>query len=200
MSAALQDPQRHLVTADEFQRMGEAGVFEPDARLELIEGEIIEMPPIGPPHSGRVNTLTRLFIQRAGDRAVVSVQHPAVVSDRSVPQPDLALLAARSDDYATAHPRPADVLLLVEVSDTTLRFDLHRKVPLYARCGIPEVWVVDVNDSVIRVFRDPAGGGYRTSFVAGPGDRVACGLMPEVFVESGEIFRELNGWAFDALP
>lgn len=176
------------MTADEFQRMGVAGVFAPDARLELIDGEIIEMPPIGPPHSGRVNTLARLFVQRAGDRAVVSVQHPAIISDLSVPQPDLALLKARPDDYATSHPTSADVLLVVEVSDSSLRFDLERKIPLYSHCGIAEVWIVDVNNARVHLHRDPGVEGYGTNHAAGKGERVTCALLPQVWVDLEELF------------
>src|SRR5512138_3085426 len=103
MSAILEYPQKHPISAEEYLRMGQAGVFAPEARLELIEGEIIEMAPIHPPHAGRVKKLTRLFVQRAGDRAVVSVQDPLIISDRSVPQPDLALLKPRADDYTRSH-------------------------------------------------------------------------------------------------
>lgn len=188
MSAVPEYPQRHLVSAEEYLRMGEKGVFAPDARLELIDGEIIEMAPIGSPHSGRVNTLNRLFVQRAGDRAVVSVQHPAVIAKRSVPQPDLALLAPRADDYRDSHPTAAEILLAVEVSDTTLRFDLDKKVPLYARSGIPEVWVVDVNAAAVRVYREPTAGAYRVSFTASGEERVASLLVPQVWVALRELF------------
>lgn len=168
--------------------MDRAGVFAPEARLELIEGEIVEMAPIGSPHAGRVNTLTRLFVQRAGDRAIVSVQGPVVASDRSIPQPDLALLKPRADDYCDSNPTAADTLLVVEVSDTTLAFDLGTEVPLYARCAIPEVWVVDVNERAIRVHRDPSANGYRTAFTATAGRRVTSSVLPEVWGAVEELF------------
>jgi Uma2 family endonuclease len=153
MSAILDYPQKHPISAEEYLRMGEAGVFAPDARLELIEGEIVEMAPIGSPHAGCVNKLNRLFVLRTVDRAVVSVQHPVIISDRSVPQSDLAVLRARADDYSGSHPRVPDVLLVVEVSDSTLAFDLRIKVPsLVAEAGqsvacvaLPEV-LVDVRE------------------------------------------------------
>jgi Uma2 family endonuclease len=189
MSATLDYPQKHPISAEEYLRMGEAGVFAPEARLELIEGEIIEMAPIHPPHAGLVNKLTRLFVQRAGDRAVVAVQNPAVISSRSVPQPDLALLAPRTDDYAGAHPEPADVHLMVEVADSTLRFDLRIKAPLYARCGIRELWVVDVNERAIHVFLEPGEGGYRSASIATAGQRVECRALPWVAIEVDELFR-----------
>jgi Uma2 family endonuclease len=188
MSAVLEYPQKHPISAEEYLRMGEAGVFAPEARLELIEGEIIEMAPIDPPHAGLVARLTRLFIQRGGAGAVVWVQNPLVISDRSVPQPDLALLKPRADDYMGSHPRSSDVFLVVEVSDTTLAFDLRTRVPLYARCGIAEVWVVDVNDRVIRVFRDARASCYRDSFSVTAGQSVACLGLSEVIVEVNELF------------
>ena len=188
MSANLEYPQKHLISAEEYLRMDEGGVFSPEARLELIEGEIIEMAPIGGPHLARVNKLTRLFIERLGDRAIVSVQNAVVIADRSVPQLDLAILAPREDEYASSLPTSSDVLLVVEVSDTTLHYDLRTKVPLYARCGIREAWVVDVNEHVIHVFRDPGPTGYASSLVAGPGERVACVALPEATVEVAELF------------
>jgi Uma2 family endonuclease len=188
MSATLEFPHKHPISAEEYLRMGEAGVFAPEARLELIEGEIIEMAPVGSPHAGRVNTLNRLLVQRAGAAAVVAVQNPVIASERSVPQPDLALLRPRPDDYAASHPRVPDVLLLVEVADTTLGFDIGTKAPLYARCGIAEAWIVDVNERVIHVFREPAGSGYRTRFAAKVGERVSCAALPQAAIEVAELF------------
>ena len=182
MSAISEYPQRHSVSAEEYLRMAEAGVFAPDARLELIEGEIIEMAPIGSPHSGRVNILNKLFVQRAGDRAIVSVQHPVIASRRSVPQPDLALLAPRADSYCDSHPTGSEILLVVEVADSTILFDLGTKVPLYARCGVREVWIVDVNERVIHVYRDPEPSGYRKTFTASGNERVASVALPDVWV------------------
>jgi len=119
---------------------------------------------------------------------VVSVQDPVIISDRSVPQPDLALLMPRADDYSDSHPKASDVFLAVEVADTTLAFDLGTKVPLYARCGIAEVWVVDVNEQAIHVFREPSAAGYRTNFTAASGQSVACAALPGVLIEVRELF------------
>ncbi|HET7403017.1 MAG TPA: Uma2 family endonuclease [Usitatibacter sp.] len=188
MSALLDHPRKHLITAEEYFRMGEAGVFAPEARLELIEGEIIEMAPIGSPHAGCVNRLTRIFIQRAGGEAVVAVQNPVLISNLSVPQPDFALLAARADDYAAAHPQVADVYLVVEVADTTVKFDLGRKATIYARCGITELWVVDVNERAIHVFRQPGGDGYGEKFRVGAGQSVACAALGAIEIEVAELF------------
>jgi len=170
--------------------MAEAGVFAPEARLELIEGEIVEMAPIGSRHAGAVKTLIRLLVQRAGDRAIVSAQDPVVVSDDSVPQPDLALLKPRNDDYSGAHPRAADVLLAIEVADTTIAFDIGTKLPLYARCGIPEVWIVDLNERTIRVYREPSARGYQTSFTVTQGESVQSVALPQVNIAGRELFSK----------
>lgn len=170
--------------------MGEAGVFAPEARLELLEGEIVEMAPIGSAHAAMVNTLNRVF-SAAGDQVVVSVQNPLVVGERSVAQPDLALLEPRADRYAKSHPAATDVLLVVEVADTTLAFDLGTKVPLYARAGVTEAWVVDLRARAVRVFRDPdASGHYRTSSTASGQDLLACAALPEVAVTVAALFPQ----------
>jgi Uma2 family endonuclease len=186
----IEQPKRHLVTAQEYLRMGETGVFAPDARLELIEGEIFEMAPIGPPHSGAVITLTRLLILRAGERSTLSVQLPVIVGELSVPQPDFALLKPRRDNYSKAHARQGDILLAIEVSDTTLRTDLRIKAPLYARAGIPEYWVVDVNERAVHVFREPGIDGYRKVIIAQGDDELASIELPQVRLRVSEIFPE----------
>ena len=170
--------------------MGETGVFAPDARLELIEGEIFEMAPIGPPHSGAVITLNRLLILRAGEGAVVSVQLPVIVGELSVPQPDFALLQPRRDNYSKAHPRQGDILLAIEVSEATLRTDLRIKGPLYARAGVPEYWVVDVNERAVHVFREPGVDGYRNVIVAQGDDELASIQLPQVRLRVAEIFPQ----------
>jgi Uma2 family endonuclease len=134
-SAAPAPVARHLFTVDEYHRMGEAGIFGEDDRVELIEGEIIEMSPIGSPHAARVKRLTQLLVRRLGTRAIVQVQDPVVLSQLSEPQPDLAVVKARADFYAAGHPQPTDILLVVEVADTSRVFDRNVKAPLYAPCG-----------------------------------------------------------------
>lgn len=170
--------------------MAEAGVFAPDARLELIEGDIVEKAPIGSRHAGAVKTLTRLLVQRAGNQAVVSVQDPVVLANRSVPQPDLALLKPRDDDYSRSHPVAADVLLAIEVADTTLAFDVGTKVPLYARCGIPELWVVDIEGKTMRIYREPGASGYQNTFTVRQDENVECVAVPQVCVAARELFAK----------
>lgn len=155
----------HRFSAADFLRMDETGVFDPDVRIELIEGELIDMVPIGSPHAGTVTFLhQRLFLCLA-DRALVASQVPVIVSDDTLPQPDLAVLRFRADYYRSAHPRPSDILLLIEVSESSLRFDLGKKMPLYGRAGIPELWIVDVEHSAFHVFREPCVGGYGSEAV-----------------------------------
>ena len=188
MSAALHYPQRHPITVEEYLRMGRGSVFAPDARLELIEGEIIEMAPIGPPHAGAVAILGRVFGRAVGDTAVVWVQNPLRIGERSMPQPDIALLKPRADTYTRSHPVAADVLLLVEVSDTTLRFDVSTKMPLYARAGIVEAWVVDVERHLVQVFRDPGPDGYRASFTMAGDERLSACAIAEVAITVSDLF------------
>jgi len=168
--------------------MGEAGVFAPEARLELLDGEIVEMAPIGSAHAGTVMILNMLFGRTAGDSAIVLVQSPLIVEERSVPQPDLALLKPRADSYTRSHPTAADALLVVKVADTTLTFDLDTKVPLYARTGIPEVWVVDLPKRAVRVYRDPLADGYKTTFTATGEEIVSAAALPEVRLAVRDLF------------
>ena len=169
---------RHLFSVDDYHRMGEAGVFGEADRVELIEGEIIEMSPIGSPHAARVKRLNRLLVRRLGTRAIVQVQDPVVLSRFSEPEPDLAVLKPRVDFYAAKHPEPRDVLLIVEVADSSRVFDRTVKAPLYARTGIRELWVVDVIDEVVEVHRRPQRGVYREVGQFRHGERVTIGAFP----------------------
>jgi len=162
MAATAHAKPRHwLFTVDDYHRMGETGILREVDRVELIEGEIVAMPPIGSPHGGGVKHLIRLLTSAVGERAIVAAQDPIMLRPRSEPQPDLALLRPRVDFYAGSHPTAADVLLLIEVADSSLHYDLHVKVPLYARQDIAEVWVVDLAHRKVLRFRQPQGVGYR---------------------------------------
>jgi Uma2 family endonuclease len=163
--------------------MGEAGVLGPADRVELIDGEIIDMSPIGVMHAAIVARLASHFSQRLGPTAVVWCQNPLRLDEVSEPQPDITILRPRVDFYTTSHPGPADVLLVIEVSDTSLAYDLGTKVPLYARHGIPEVWVIDAATRQTRVFRQPVGGrgascpagsGYVEEESGEPDEAVSC--------------------------
>jgi Uma2 family endonuclease len=179
----LPAPSRHLISVDAFHRMGAAGILGPGDRVELIDGEIIDTSPIGVLHAALVARLASWFSQTLGRAAVVWCQNPLRLDDLSEPEPDIAILRPRADFYTTAHPGPADVLLVIEVSDTSLAYDLGRKVPLYARHGIPEVWVIDAATRRTRLFRDPAGGreagpasgsGYATEASLEPHEPLSC--------------------------
>lgn len=168
------DIARHSFTVEEYERMGEAGILSPEERVELIEGEIIKLSPIGERHASCVARLTHFLAVLLQGRAVVWVQNPLVLDDRSEPQPDVMVLRWRDDFYASAHPTPADVLLLVEVSDTTLEYDRKVKLPLYARAGIAEVWVVNLADERVETYTDPAGGAYQNASAAARGEELAA--------------------------
>lgn len=167
MAVEVELPRR-LFTVEEYHRMAEAGIFGAEERVELIEGEVIQMAPIGPQHVGCVINATRLFITRLGDRAVISPQNPVVIRPRSEPQPDLLLLRARAVSYSRELPTSEDVLLAVEVADTTVRFDRLVKARLYARAGIAEFWLFLATDGAepakaaraqrLRRFPDRGGG------------------------------------------
>lgn len=159
-------------TVEQYDRMIEAGVFPPGYRAELIEGEIIEMSPIGPPHAACVGRLTQKFSLLLQREAIVWVQNPIRLSDYSEPEPDVTVLKPREDFYSKSLPTPADVLLLVEVSETTLDYDRKRKLPLYARAGVPEVWIVNLAEGRVETFADPSGDAYRTTAVAGRGEEL----------------------------
>lgn len=178
---------RRLFTVDEYHRMGEAGILGEDDRVELIEGEIIEMVPTGSPHASRVKRLNQLFVLRLGTRAIVQVQDPVVLSRFSEPEPDLAVLKPRADFYAERHPEPADVLLVVEVADTSRDFDRDVKAPLYARSGIRELWVVDVRALTVEVHRRPERGAYRELTTHRRGQRVAIAAFPKVSFRVADI-------------
>lgn len=151
---------RHRITTEDYHRMGEAEVLAVDARTELIDGEILDMAPIGSRHASVVDRLTTMIVRAVGESAILRVQGPLRLGDLSEPEPDLALLRPRADYYRDALPGAADVLLVIEVADTTQRLDRRVKVPLYARHGIAEVWVVDLENALVHFHRQPGGGIY----------------------------------------
>ena len=153
--------QKHYFNVDEYYRMAQAGIFSENDRVELIDGEIIEMSPIGSLHAGCVDVLNSLLAQKVGRAAIVRVQGPIRINEYSEPEPDIALLKLRGDFYRHSHPTPADVLLVIEVTDTSLEYDRTVKLPLYARAGIPEAWLVILPKHVIEVHTEPKNGEYQ---------------------------------------
>lgn len=189
-NAALSYPARYCWSVKEFERMGKIGLINPELRLELIEGELLEMAPIGYFHAGIIRILTERLRLAVGNAAIVDSQNPIMLDERSEPQPDLVLLRPRPDYYLSRHPRAEDVLLLIEVSDSTVQFDRKTKVPLYARHGIPEVWlVVGPKRRHIEIYRDlqPERGSYQTRLQLREG-ALAPVLLPQAEIRLREVF------------
>jgi len=173
-------PQQRRFTVDEYYRMAEAGVLAPNDRVELLDGRIYIMSPIGSEHAACVRRLTRLLIQGVGANALVSTQNPIRLGEKSEPEPDLALLHPREDDYAARHPEPEDLFLVIEVADSSLEFDRTVKRPLYAQAGIPECWIVNLKKNRIEVHRSPADNGYEEKRPRDRGQSVSVQALPSL--------------------
>jgi len=173
-------PPRFRFTVRQYHRMIESGILHEDDRIELIEGELHAMPPINSAHAGKTKRLNRLLSNLVGDAAIVSVQDPLVLGDRSEPQPDLMLLRPQADFYETANPQPEDVLLLIEVADTSLEYDRGVKIPLYGKNGVPEAWLLDLQRKRLEIHLDPGPVGYRKILLPDAGQLVSPSLLPGV--------------------
>ncbi len=181
---------RRLFTVDEYHKMLEAGVLTENDQVELIRGEIVQMSPIGFRHAACVDRLTELFIIRLVQLARVRVQNPVTLDDSSEPQPDIALLRRRPDFYQTGHPTPSDIFLLVEVSDTTVNYDREVKIPLYAEDNIAEVWLVNLTEQCLEVYRQPSVQGYRTVQSFQIGETLTIQALPDVTFTVDELLGE----------
>jgi Uma2 family endonuclease len=188
MGTPLTLPRRKL-SVDEYHKIGVAGVFNEDDRIELIEGEMIEMAPIGSRHLSKVNRLSRILGQQTGDEAIVSTQNPVSLPPDNEPLPDIALLKARADDYESAVPTAGDVLLLIEVADTTLAYDRDVKIALYARHGIAEVWLVDLQNETLSIYLDPGPKGYRKLLSPAKNETISPMLLPHAKVSLADVWR-----------
>ena len=173
-------PRARKFTVAEYYRMGEAGILTPDERVELIEGEIIVMPPIGPAHAGNVTMSTQKLVLLAEGRFIVNVQNPIHLDDASEPQPDVALLHPRDAFYTRSHPTPADVLLVIEVSDSSLGYDRDVKAHLYGRNGIPETWVRNLPDDCMECFTEPGPDGYAQHTIHRRGETLTPVSLPDL--------------------
>ena len=171
-------PVRHRFTVEQFHRMAETGVLDPQVRVELIDGEIIEMTPIGAGHAGTVTRATGVFSRGLGGRAEVSVQNPVILDGTSEPQPDLVLLRPKPSSYTDAHPVPEDIFLVVEVSDTTLLYDRNIKLPRYAAAGVREVWIIDLGARTVEVCRRPHSGNYTERRILHKGESLSVEALP----------------------
>jgi Uma2 family endonuclease len=178
---AVPVPKR-LFTVEEYYEMARAGILKPDERVELLDGEIVRMNAIGSPHAWCVNRLTGFFF-RIEDRLKVGPQNPLRLNDRSEPEPDVVIL--QPDTPEDRHPEPADVFLVIEVADSSISVDRRRKRPMYARAGIPEYWIVDLNADRVEIYRDPlpSRGRYRSATLLGRGDTVSPLFAPDIEVD-----------------
>ena len=178
---------RRRFTAAEYCAMGEAGILTEDDRVELLDGELIRMPPISDRHAARVNWLNYHLAPGMRQRAIVQVQNPVRLNDDTEPQPDVALLRFRDDFYRFGKPTPADVLLLIEVSDTSLAYDRGAKLAAYARAGIPEVWIANLPGSRVESYTEPAGGEYAVVRHYYPGSSISPQAFPDIALEVARI-------------
>ncbi len=187
----LDAPQKRLFTSEEYHAMGKAGILGHQERVELLEGEIIVMSPIGNRHALCVLWLTEAFYEsgRLSGRAHIQTQNPVAASSISEPQPDLMLLAYREDRYGSlfSHPRPQDVLLIVEVADSSLSYDRNRKLRHYAEVGIPEVWIANLRDDRIESHTEPSPEGYLVSHIYERGDTISPTAFPDLKIEVNDI-------------
>ncbi len=180
------DLKRRRFTVEEYQRMAEAGILKKEDRVELIEGEILEMSPIGPRHAMCVIVLNRLFVSLLQEHALVSVQGPLRLGSNVEFQPDVLLLRPRADGYWYVVPAPADVLLAVEVADTSLDRD-RRKLGQYASGGVPEVWIIDLEGDMVEVHGTPSAGSYQVAQRVRRGQQVSPGAFPQVVLTVDEL-------------
>jgi hypothetical protein len=179
-------PRRRL-TATEYHQMAEAGILHEDDRVELIEGELLAMAPIGSEHNGATDWLARALIRAIGDRGIVRVQGSIRLDDQTEPQPDFAVLRPRPDFYRKSPPTPPDILLLIEIADSSLRFDRAIKRPLYARHAVPEYWIVDLPGQAVEVHRTPTQHGYASAARLGPERALTIEALPDVTISVAEL-------------
>jgi Uma2 family endonuclease len=180
---------RKKFTVGQYHQMIESGILTDRDHVELLNGEILEMSPVGRRHAACVDRLTELLILRLTSRAIVRTQNPIRLSNDSEPQPDIAILRRRDDFYATGHPQPADIFLVIEVADTTIEFDREIKIPTYAQQGIPVVWLVDLNAEVVEVFQEPRDQGYRNKQRFQSGQTLTIPNFSEIQIGVDQILR-----------
>jgi Uma2 family endonuclease len=180
--------EKWVFTVDEYHRMSEAGILSEEDRVELIEGEIIKMSPIGKYHAACVKRLNSALNRRAGDYAIISIQDPIRLGDRSEPEPDIALLKPRDDFYAQELPTAEDVLLIIEVADTSAEYDRNVKLPLYAKANIPETWLANIREDRIEAYLRPVNGIYQNARLIKRGESLSPEALPNLVLTLEEIF------------
>lgn len=172
----LQGVSRRKISAADYVRMGQAGLL-PEHGVELIEGEIFDMSPVGSKHFSCVNTLLELLIEQLGRKVIVSVQNPVQLNQFSLPEPDIAILLRSPDRYSSQLPGPSDVLLIIEVADSTLKFDKEVKLPLYAAAGIPEYWIINLESQEIESYWNPEEKSYKNQQITKAGERILSNVL-----------------------
>lgn len=182
---------RRRFTVEEYHKMGEVGILHEDDRVELIDGEIVELSPINRPHINCVDRLTRLFVRAVGDDVIVRGQSPVYLDEGNEPQPDLAILREPNESEVRMKHQgePGNILLLIEVSESTVSTDRSRKVPRYARAGVPEVWIVNIPKKVVEVYVEPVDGKYTRIGRVGQGDTVTLTALPGVTLAVSDFLR-----------
>ena len=178
---------RKSFTVEQYHQMATAGILSDTDRVELINGDIIDMSPINSEHAGMVNRLLRVLTKRLLDKAIMTVQNPIHLDRSSEPEPDLTIVNKSEDDYISAHPRPKDVFVVIEVADTSLDKDREVKAPLYAKHGIPEYWIINLQDRQIELFRQPSNGQYGQTLIFSAKGKIESKVL-EFSVEYQEIF------------
>ncbi len=184
------DGRRRRFTVEEYYKLAEVGILAPDERVELLAGEIIRMAPIGSKHAGGVTQFAEEFSVRLGRRVTVRVQNPVRLSTGEEPEPDIAVLHRKDDGYASEHPGPGNVILLIEVADSSVGFDRRHKLPMYALHGIPEVWLGDINSRRVEVHDEPMAAGYARVRVFGVGETLSPGAFPDLEIPVSDVMPE----------
>lgn len=184
----LLTPHPKKFTCETYHKMAELAIFPEDERLELINGEIIEMSPVGLRHASCVKRLNHLLMRKLGDRVIIGVQDPIQLNDHSEPQPDLVLLKLRPDFYSLEHPKPKDILLLIEVADSSIDYDRNTKIPLYAKNQICEVWLVDLNYNCIEIYQKPYQNYYQSIQKLSSIDSTILSHFPSIEIKISELF------------
>jgi Uma2 family endonuclease len=170
---------KKLFTVYDYHKMADAGILGEDDRVELIRGEIVQMSPIGPPHNGAIHRASWFLNRIVGDRAIIGVQGSVRLDEYDEPQPDLYLLRPKDDFYSSRHAGPADLLLIIEVADSSLDYDRITKMQLYAETGVPEYWISDLQNDCIITYSDPERGAYRSVNQFRRGDKLTPRLLPD---------------------
>jgi len=183
----MADPLKRLFTVSEYHSMAKTGILSEDDRVELIEGEIYRMAPIGSRHAGCVKRLNRILSRRLRDRVLLGIQDPILLDGYSEMEPDVSVLRLRPDHYADSHPTPEEIFFLIEVADSSLGFDRSVKLPAYARNGIPEVWLVDLVQGALDIHRQPSLSGYRDVRRLRKDDRISPLAFPDLELSASDI-------------